>query len=354
MNILLIISSLNFGGAEKQVIEDANLLCNGNKVFVLTFNNGPLIKLLNPTINVIHIVRTNYLRTSVKVASVIRKNNISVIHAHLYAPMVLSAIAGVITGIPVIWNFHSHAYENSFKGKMLHKYAAKLPSVKKILFPANELKEYYASEGYGFSRQKCKFAYNSGQIMESSLMKNSDAQTGITHIGFIGRVIPLKRIDILIELAIFLQSKGYRNFVIDIVGDGSDLSNLVQNTNDKQLKSLITFHGFQQDTLSYYRQFDIFAFPSGEEVLSLSLIDAGLAGLPSVAFNIGGNHEVVIDSVSGYLVETPNEFFNRIKELMDDTILRNKLGANAYKYCLSRFSPQARLSYLKNLYAEVI
>ena len=354
MNILIIVSSLAFGGAEKQVIEDANLLSKENNVYVLTFNNGPLVKLLNPSICLIHIVRTDYFRTSIKVASVIRKNNISVVHAHLYAPMVLSALAGIITGVPVIWNFHSHAYENSFKGKMLHKYAAKLPSVKKILFPANELNEYYASEGYGFSRQKCKIAYNSGQIMESSLRRNSDVQNTITHIGFIGRVIPLKRLNLLIELAMFLQSKGYQNFVIDIVGDGSDLSNLVQITNNMHLEPLITFHGFQQDTLSYYRQFDIFAFPSGEEVLSLSLIDAGLAGLPSVAFNVGGNNEIVNDGVSGYLVKTPVEFFNRINELLDDTILRDKLGANAYTYCLSKFSPEARLSYLKSLYAEVI
>ena len=152
-NILIFVSSLNFGGAEKQAVEDCNLLSEEHQVFVLTFKNGPLSEQLKPSVNLIIIRKRNYLRNVLKIASLIRKYKISIIHAHLYAPMILAAFAGKLTHVPVIWNFHSHAYENSFKGKLLHKYTGRLSSVKAILFPATELEKYYELKGYNFEKK---------------------------------------------------------------------------------------------------------------------------------------------------------------------------------------------------------
>ena len=42
MNVLILISSLSFGGAEKQAVIDANLLSEGHTVFLGTFKDGPL------------------------------------------------------------------------------------------------------------------------------------------------------------------------------------------------------------------------------------------------------------------------------------------------------------------------
>jgi L-malate glycosyltransferase len=353
LNILIVVSSLSFGGAEKQVIEDANLLCQANSVYVLTFREGPMGKLLDPTVNLVLIPRKDYFTTTFKVASILRRYSIDVVHAHLFAPMVLSAFAGKLTGIPVIWNFHSHAFENSLKAKTLHKYASRLSSVKRILFPALELDSYYQSEGYGFSREKCMLAYNSGQDNGSWQLKNRQNKPEPIHIGFIGRIIPLKRIHLLAELAQFLIDNGVQKFMIDIVGDGPELENLVQTVKVKNLESYVTFHGFQQDTLKYYRLFDIFAFSSGEEVLSLSLIDAGLSGIPAVAFDVGGNHEIITDGVTGYLVDTNITFFQKILTLINDDSLMQKLGSAARSECLSKFSPRARYDFLSSLYAQV-
>jgi len=352
LNILIVVSSFKYGGAEKQAVEDANLLCNKNKVILLGFSKGPLQKLLNPDVRSLVITKRDYIHTALNLIHFIRKENISIIHAHLYAPMVLSAIAGWITGIPVIWNFHSHAYENSVKGKILHKITAKLPSVKKILFPASELEQYYDKQGYSFKKEKCLLAYNSGQSMAETgaTFKKND----IVQIGYVGRIVPLKRVHFLIELADFLLKKNVSNFRINIVGNGPELESLIKISKEKQLATFILFHGFREDTLAFYRQFDIFAFPSGEEVLSLSLIDAGLAGLPSVAFYTGGNHEIVSNGITGYLVKTKQEFFNRILELIHDHELCEKMGVNAYKECLSKFSPGVRLQLLSSLYAQYI
>lgn len=354
MNILILVSSLNFGGAEKQVVEDANFLCNDNKVTVLAFEEGPLLGLLSSNVNFILIKNRNYHTTPFSIASIIKKKKIAIIHAHLYAPMIISGIAGQLSNTPVIWNFHSHAYENSWKGKLIHRLVSKFGSVKKILFPASELENYYAKEGYGFNKKKCAIAHNSGQKVELTKAYATENTTKVVQLGFIGRVVPLKRIEILIELAQFLLKKSVNNFKIVVVGDGSELNNLIQMADERNLSDYMDFVGFQSDTLSFFRNFDIFAFPSREEVLSLSLIDAGLSSLPSVAFDVGGNEEIVNHNSTGYLVKTKGEFFNRCLDLIRQPELRKRLGINARIECLEKFSPQTRLKYLTNLYEQFI
>jgi len=354
MKILIIISTLDFGGAQKQVVEDVNMLSQNNKVFLLSFEPGPLQMQVDKSIPVSILKRTRYLTTARKIASIIRINQISIVHAHLYAPMVIAAIAGRITGVPIIWNFHSHSYEKSFKARILHKFAASLSSVKAILFPATELKQYYEVEGYGFPRQKCRISYNSGQKIDQNPKRDIRNINEIIKIGFIGRIIPLKRVHLLVELADFLLSKDYEKFKIAVVGDGPELETLMLAVKNRNLESFITFHGFKEDTAFYYRQFDVFAFPSREEVLSLSLIDAGMNGLASVAFDVGGNHEIISNAHTGFLVDSQEQFFEKIFELIQNDKLRKQLGDNAREECFLKFSPSARLEFLKKLYAELL
>jgi L-malate glycosyltransferase len=345
---------LNTGGAEKQAIEDANMLCEKFNVVLLTFRDGPMHDLLNSKVKVLVVPKTNYPDAVRKITAIIREYKIDLLHAHLYAPMVLTAIAGRLTGKPVIWNFHSHAYENSFKAKTLHKFTARLSSVKKILFPAKELTRYYETEGYGLPPHKVEIAYNSGQQHDNAIEKAPRNEDSVVSIGYIGRIVELKRIEYLVELAEYLNLQGVTKYSIDIVGDGPELNRLTRLVNDKKLGDVVTFHGFQSNTVAFFRKFDIFALPSREEVLSLSLIDAGLSGIPSVAFHVGGNDDILIDGVSGYLVDTKESFFTRIAELLRDPSLRQLMGADAGKECRKKFSPETRMDYLTRMYALYI
>lgn len=354
MTIAYLISSLNYGGAEKQAIFDANQMVEKNDVFLFSFWDGPLRNLLNKKVKLHIFPKKSYFLTVIKMVKLIRNYNIQLIHAHLYASMVIAALAGRITGVPVIWNFHSHAYENSFKARILHKYAARLSSVKRIIFPAAELMDYYALEKYRFPKKKICVGYNSGQTVDLNSFPDLTSENGTITLGFIGRIIPLKRVHLLVDLAKFLLNRNYNNFKIDIVGDGPELETLVHSVKENKLEPYISFHGFKKDTLSYYRQFDIFVFPSEEEVLSLSLIDAGMNGVASVAFNVGGNREIIINNHTGFLVDSQEKFFEKIFELIQNSTLRNQLGTRAREECILKFSPAARLEFLTNLYAELL
>ncbi len=352
-NILISISSFTIGGAEKQAIEDANMLSDSYNVFMLGFNEGPMQSLLSKGVKLIIIPKSNYIKLISEINKVISKYKIDLLHAHLYSPMIVLGIAGKLKGIPVIWNFHSHAYENSFKAKIIHKCVGKLSSVKKILFPAKELVSYYKEMKYSFNNKKIEIVYNSGQFQD--IKKSVDEKVDKTIIiGYVGRLVELKRVEYLIELAEYLRLNNINNFRVEIVGDGDKALELKSLVNEKDLNQYVVFQGFQSNTLPFFERFDIFTLPSREEVLSLSLIDAGLIGTPSVAFRVGGNGDIIEDGVTGFLVDTKKEFIMNVKELMTDNMLRRTMSDNAHIICNSKFSPDIRKNKIVNLYEQFL
>jgi glycosyltransferase involved in cell wall biosynthesis len=221
----------------------------------------------------------------------------------------------------------------------------------KICFVNHELIKYFQGRGFNFPRNKIKLLYNNSTI-HSPIEKNE--KNGGIIIGYVGRLVALKRVEYLIELAKYLVKNKFIDFNIQIVGDGDQRNLLEQEVSKKELKDYISFAGFQKDIEKFYIGFDLFVNPSQEECLSIALIDAGICGIPSVAFNVGGNNEIIIDSQTGYIVNTKEEFFEKIISLVKDKSLREKMGKKAKEHCINNFSAEVHLKQLENLYGEII
>lgn len=308
MNILFIISSLEYGGAEKQTVLDANMMVPKNEVFLGYFIDGPQKEIIDKRVKIIKIKKKNYLVTAINLAGLVKQNNIQLIHSSLFAAMNVSALSSLFCNVNVVWNFHSHEYELPWFHRLVYKWLARLPGVKKICFVNQELIQYFQGKGFNFPSNKIELLYNNSTI-HSSIEK--DEKNGGIIIGYVGRLVALKRVEYLPELVQFLLSKRYVDFHIQIVGDGDQRNLLEQEVSKKELRAYISFAGFQKDIEEYYAGFDLFVNPSQEECLSIALIDAGMCGIPSLAFNVGGNNEIIINSKTGYIVNTKEEFFEK-------------------------------------------
>ena len=66
-------------------------------------------------------------------------------------------------------------------------------------------------------------------------------------------------------------------------------------------------------------------------------------GLPVVARRMGSNAEVVSDGVDGFLVEDQEEWFQRLRTLVDDVELRRRMGAAARAAVVERYSSRTQL-----------
>jgi len=277
MNILIVVSSLNYGGAEKQAVLDANMLSDTHNVFLGCFKKGPLLESLNKNVDLVLIRKDNYLLTSVRLAKIIKRNKIEVIHASLFASMVTSVLASLfISKIIIVWHFHSHEYDLPALNGNLYKWMSRFPGIKKILFVNNELRSFL-TERFKLPISKTGILYNTTSIKQPLKTKTEGDECII---GYIGRLVELKRVNLLIGCAEYLLQKGFDNFQILIIGDGQERLNLEELTKKNDLNKVVKFKGFQSDTERYYNDMHVFALPSDEECLSMAAIDAGVKGIP--------------------------------------------------------------------------
>jgi glycosyltransferase involved in cell wall biosynthesis len=210
----------------------------------------------------------------------------------------------------------------------------------------------YFTKRFNFPSYKLDVLYNSSNFF--NIKKFSQKKSKKIIIGYIGRFVELKRIKYLIELREFLNNKGLQKWKIELIGDGPDREKLEQFVKKKKLGNHIKFHGFQADLLQFYGSFDIFINPSREECLSIALIDSGINSVPSIAFNTGGNNEIIQENISGFIVRTKKEMFEKTLLLINNFELREKFGRRARKYCMEMFSSQRHLSKLEAIYKQCI
>jgi len=350
LNILIFIPSLTFGGAEKQAILDANLLSEHHQVFLLSFYGGEQLLHLMPDVKCHQLKKSGYLLSALKLAKFIKENNISLIHASLFSAMVISVIASIIVKVSILWHFHSHEYDIPIKSKISFSFFARFLTVKKILFVSTELMEHFKK--LKFPKNKLGVLYNHTEL-KSFKKEYNNAVDKIITFGYIGRVIKLKRVNYLIELAAYLKTHKISLFHIHIVGDGDEIQNIVHLAKSINVDDKITFHGFQTNVTEFYDMFDIYLNPSSEECLSMAMIDAGICALPIIAFNVGGNNEIVLNDVSGYIVDSKTEFFEKCKYLLLNPEKISVMGLNSKKHCEVNFSKEKHLKDLLEIYSQV-
>lgn len=110
------------------------------------------------------------------------------------------------------------------------------------------------------------------------------------------------------------------------------------------------------EVLALYAAADVVVVPSViPDSLSRVILEAMSAGRAVVGTRVGGTPELVVDGVTGLLVNPhrPAELAQAVETLLLDDPLRHALGAAARKRVESHFDPEASLDRLLALYEEV-
>ncbi|PIQ56789.1 MAG: hypothetical protein COW01_03610 [Bdellovibrionales bacterium CG12_big_fil_rev_8_21_14_0_65_38_15] len=101
---------------------------------------------------------------------------------------------------------------------------------------------------------------------------------------------------------------------------------------------------------------DLFLSTSLQDNFSSLLLEASSMGLPSIAFDIGGNSDIVRDNESGFLVQSGNveELARKIKYLRDNKCKAAGFGESARIYTVGSFSYDVVSLEYVNLYRQVL
>jgi D-inositol-3-phosphate glycosyltransferase len=165
---------------------------------------------------------------------------------------------------------------------------------------------------------------------------------------FVGRVEPLKGIDSLLQAIAFLRTQDPKlvaDLCLAVIGgepndDGAteseEMARLMEMRRDLKIEDMVTFLGRRaQDTLPYYYSAaEIVVVPSHYESFGLVALEAMACGTPVVASETGGLVFLVRDGETGFHVPTgdPEALADRLRQLLEDEVLRQRLGQQAAEY----------------------
>lgn len=154
-----------------------------------------------------------------------------------------------------------------------------------------------------------------------------------------------------IDAVIAARARG-DDITYDIMGDGELRSELAEYIARKNATGFISLLGFVPDGSMQYNQYDIFFLPSKKEGLPYVLLEAGMAGLPVVASNVGGIPEIIEDGTSGILSSPfdTDGFAEALAILADNAVFRARLGSALKKHVEKNFSLQTMLDKTFALY----
>jgi len=130
-------------------------------------------------------------------------------------------------------------------------------------------------------------------------IKNKKCCFGIISRFSIDKNIPMF-IDATVE--IFKLYPNYKCYLVGCSDKKNDdfLKNLIKSY---KLENNIIFVGYEKDPIKYYKLFDFVILPSVSEGASYNIIESISLGIPVIASNVGGNHELIKDNKTGILFE---------------------------------------------------
>ena len=116
------------------------------------------------------------------------------------------------------------------------------------------------------------------------------------------------------------MTQGDRRARLVLMGAGPQKEELEATVKRLGLESVVHFPGFRRDASQLLPALDVFVLSSLSEGISLALLEAMAAGVPSVATSVGGNLEIISDPACGLLVppRSPRDLADAILSLMDD------------------------------------
>nr|MDT0659981.1 glycosyltransferase family 4 protein [Micromonospora sp. DSM 115978] len=153
----------------------------------------------------------------------------------------------------------------------------------------------------------------------------------------LGRLVPHKRVELALRAVAELVPQ-FPTIRLVVAGQGWWEERLREVAVDLDIIDRVRFTGFVTDTEKHELLSSAWLAltPSLKEGWGLTIVEAGAAGTPAVAFrSAGGVAEAIRDGVTGLLATDEDDFVARIRELLADDARRRAMGEAARAHAAS-------------------
>lgn len=370
MRVVQIIDTLYYGGAQTMQVMFASVLRNSPDINLTVvslrdnIHNTPIpeqLRSLGVEVVFCSARKLWNLQRFWKLVTFLHKENFDVVHTHLPYSNIIGALAGRLTGIPVIASIRNsrdddwgryYFLRNGLETLVLRFLTSRVMAVGYSTAATHQKR---------LGRQQIEAVPNAINI-NPPLMDDERIRTRAELVGnptyplviSVGRLVQQKGYgDLITAFAIVL--KKYPKATLLIAGDGPLQDDLVEKIGTLELNENVKLLGPRNDVPRLLAAGDLFVSSSHWEGLSVAILEAMAAGLPVVATNVSDTPRIVVEDV-GLIVPpcSPKLLAEAINFFLEDPTRRQTYGSAARTFISDNHNPEAWAKKIISLYTSVL
>jgi glycosyltransferase involved in cell wall biosynthesis len=356
--ILLLITDLEIGGTPTVVRELATRLRRPPEVemeVACLSRWGPVAdQLREAAVNVTALEARgarDLIRTTRRLTALVRERGYDTVLSFLVHANAIAAIASRFCGEQVRW---LQSIQTTQPSPRWHWWVQGLvqAAAERVIVPSPSAAQV-ARDWAGVPDEKIVVIPNAVDVeaLGRIAAQPPGVRSPITRVGFLGRLDPVKRVDVLIRAVRLLGGGAYE---LHVFGDGAERRGLeLLARSELAGRVRFEFHGAVPSPGEALKQIDVLVLPSDAEGFGLVLIEAMAAGVPVVATEVAGIRDVVQDGCTGLLVRAGDaqELAGAIRRVSEDDALRERLVREGLGDVRERYSWSAVLEKYRELVA---
>jgi glycosyltransferase involved in cell wall biosynthesis len=369
-HVLTLIDALSDGGAES--IAEELAVCADQSRFrrtmCVTRSIDPLLgeapavsaaRLREAGVQVIFLGRRKRfdIRSTWQLMKLLRSQRVDLVHAHMFGSNVWAAVLGRILDIPVTIG-HEHTW--SFEGQLLRRFADRnivgrfcdaviavseadrrrmisvvgMPA-KRVVLIANGISERGPGDPRAI-RRELGIPEQAPVLVQTAVLR------------------PQKAIEVMLSaMTILRESHPDARLLVPGAGDSRSLEATAARLG---VADAVHFLGLRDDVNDILAGATVGVLSSDFEGSPLAVLEYMAAGLPVVATDVGGLPQMVEEGRTGFLVprRDPAALAQRVRELLDDPDLAQRMGERGRALQQQEFSRGAMTARVEQLYVQLL
>ena len=175
--------------------------------------------------------------------------------------------------------------------------------------------------------------------------RTRNGRLSILNTGFVER---RKNQQLFIPIAKELLRRDFQEFRITLVGQGPDLDRLRSLVAKEGLDDYIHFAGWSDNIPAFLEDADLYIHTSLLDTCPYSVVEAIAAGVPALAFNVGGLPEMLPQDT----LFSPNDHVGMVDYLLGNQQTLPTIGARQYERAKTDFSRSVQVERLRSIYTQ--
>ena len=391
LHVMHVVDSLETGGMENGIVNLANLInkeCFTFSICCLSHPGKLSKRISDDSVSVVALgwSRGFQFDLFMKLAKIFKEQRVDIIHAHGWQTLIYSAVASLISGVPVLINgehgtFRLEKFRRRFAYKIISYIVDRYVTVSFSL--EKELAKILSAR-----RAKCVTIPNGVDLHKFSHLSEKDAERIKSEllipptssiIGSVGRLEPQKNIEELLHVFSNL-CRDNENLHCVLIGEGFLKESLEKLASQLGVRKKVHFVGRVDNPHQLISILDLFVSTSFLEGMSNVILEAMACGKPIVATDAGDNDKLIDVGRNGFVVVAKNSialekairllpdtpiyyrdnlydrqiFEKFIKLLLADKAMRKRFGERSRAIVEEKFDVMKMINRYEEIYIETI